>query len=67
MKKIGIVGIGDMGIGMAKNLLKNQFELTGFDLREDRQKEFAHSGGKQAVNCREVAGKSDAVFVMVLN
>jgi 3-hydroxyisobutyrate dehydrogenase-like beta-hydroxyacid dehydrogenase len=67
MKKIGIVGIGDMGIGMAKNLLKSEFELTGFDLRKDRLKEFAQSGGKQALNCRKVADNSDAVFVMVLN
>ena len=37
MKRVGIVGLGDMGIGLAKNLLKNGFELTGFDLREDRR------------------------------
>ena len=36
MKKVGLVGIGDMGIGMAKNILKNGFELTGYDLREER-------------------------------
>ena len=28
MKKVGIVGLGDMGIGMAKNLVKNGFELV---------------------------------------
>ena len=67
MKKIGVVGLGDMGIGLARNLLKNKFEVTGFDIREDRQKEFVQSGGKLAVDCREVADKSDAVFVMVLN
>ena len=67
MKKVGIVGLGDMGIGMAKNLLKNGFELTGFDLREERLKELADLGGKPAVNCMEVGENSDAVFVMVLN
>lgn len=67
MKKVGIVGLGDMGIGMANNLLKNGFELTGFDLREERLKEFVKSGGKAAVNCREVAENADVVFVMVLN
>jgi len=67
MKKIGIVGLGDMGIGLARNLLKNKFEVTGYDVQEERLNQFVQSGGKQAVNCREVADKSDAVFVMVLN
>jgi len=67
MKRIGIVGLGDMGIGMAKNLLKNGFELTGFDLRKERLKELAELGGKPAANCQEVATNSDTVFVMVLN
>ena len=38
MKKVGIVGLGDMGIGMASNILKTGFELTGFDLRAERRK-----------------------------
>ena len=67
MKKVGIVGLGDMGIGMAKNLVKNGFELTGYDLRENRLREFVQFGGKQAENCHSVAVSSDIVFVMVLN
>jgi len=67
MKNVGIIGLGDMGIGMARNLLKNGYELNGFDISEDRLKVFVQSGGKKAANCREVAEKSEAVFVMVLN
>ena len=67
MKKVGFVGLGDMGIGMAKNLLKNGFELSGYDVMEERMQAFAHLGGKPASNCREVAENSDTVFVMVLN
>ena len=67
MKKVGFVGLGDMGIGMANNLLINGFELTGYDLREEPLKELSRLGGKPATNCREVAEKSDTVFVMVLN
>ena len=67
MKKVGFVGLGNMGIGMAKNLLKNGFELTGYDLREERLKELSRLGGKPVANCREVAENSEAVFVMVLN
>jgi len=67
MKTVGVVGLGNMGIGMAKNLLKNGFELTGYDLREERLKELSRLGGKPAASCREVAENSEAVFVMVLN
>jgi 3-hydroxyisobutyrate dehydrogenase-like beta-hydroxyacid dehydrogenase len=67
MKKIGFVGLGDMGIGLTNNLLKKGFDLTGFDIREDRVNELIRQGGKKAQNCREVGQNSDAVFVMVLN
>ncbi|MFQ6116497.1 MAG: NAD(P)-dependent oxidoreductase, partial [bacterium] len=67
MRKVGFVGLGDMGMGMAKNLLKNGFELTGYDLREERLQELVQLGGKRATSCQQVAENSDAVFVMVLN
>ncbi|UCF99445.1 MAG: NAD(P)-dependent oxidoreductase [Spirochaetaceae bacterium] len=67
MKRVGIVGLGDMGIGLAKNLLKSGFDLTGFDIREDRRQQLVDLGGKAAGNCREVAAAAVAVFVMVLN
>ncbi len=67
MKKVGLIGLGDMGIGLAANILKNGFELTGFDLREKRLKMLSELGGKPASSPKEVAENSDAVFVMVLN
>ena len=67
MKKVGIVGLGDMGSGMAKNIMKNGFSLTGFDLSEARMTELKEVGGTAAGNCREVAENSDTIFVMVLN
>ena len=67
MKKIGFVGLGDMGIGLTKNLLNEGFELTGFDIRKERINEIIQQGGKPAQNCRDVGQNSDTVFVMVLN
>ena len=67
MRRVGIVGLGDMGMGMARNIIKAGFPLTGFDLREARLTELESIGGKAARSCREVGGSSDAVFVMVLN
>lgn len=67
MKRIGLIGLGDMGIGLAKNILKHGFELRGFDLRPERLAALAQLGGKPAASILEVAKNSDAVFVMVLN
>ena len=44
--EVGIVGIGDMGSGLAKNLLLNGFDVCGFDLSSDRMKNFTAMGGR---------------------
>jgi len=67
MKRVGIVGLGDMGSGMAKNILKRGFPLTGFDLDKARMAELKAAGGTPAGACRDVAENSDTIFVMVLN
>jgi 3-hydroxyisobutyrate dehydrogenase/putative dehydrogenase len=67
MKRVGVVGLGDMGSGLAKNLLKNGFEVTGLDLSEARMTSFREMGGKPAANAAEVGANAEAVFVMVMN
>jgi len=67
MKKIGVIGLGNMGIGLAQNLIKNGFEVTGFDLSEGRQKLLVNLGGAISSNIGELGKSVDAVFVMVLN
>ncbi len=67
MRRVGFVGLGDMGMGMAKNLIKAGFPLTGFDLRGTRLSELEQHGGSPAASCRAVGEQSDTVFVMVLN
>lgn len=67
MRRVGIVGLGDMGIGMARNIIKHGLPLTGFDLREDRLDELERAGGERAASCRAVGASSDVAFVMVLN
>ncbi len=67
MKKVGFVGLGDMGSGMTSNLLKQGFAVSGYDLQEERLTKLEEAGGKPAASCREVAENSDVVFVMVFN
>lgn len=67
MHKVGVIGLGDMGSGLAKNLMKNGFETWGFDIDEKRVKAFIDTGGKAAGSVSEMGGACDAVYVMVMN
>lgn len=65
--KTGVIGLGDMGSGIARNLIRNGFEVIGLDLSADRMAAFADMGGKPAASAAEVGANADAVFVMVMN
>ena len=67
MKRVGIVGLGDMGSGIAKNLIRAGYETSGYDLLEARLKALADMGGIRAESPAEAAKGSAAVFVMVMN
>ena len=67
MKRIGIIGLGDMGIGLAANIIKNDFELCGFDLQKERLDSLKKLGGQPLNTYSEIAENSDVVFIMVLN
>ena len=64
--KVGIVGMGDMGSGLAKNLLKHGFDVCGFDLSPARMTQFADMGGRPAADLADVARDARAVYVMVM-
>ncbi len=67
MKRVGVIGLGDMGSGLAKNLIKNGFTTIGLDLLEARMSAFEEMGGQLAQSAAEVGANSDAVYVMVMN
>lgn len=67
MKRVGIIGLGDMGIGMAKNIRQSGFELTGYDLRAERMQMLESLGGSAAHSPCEVGEEADTIFIMVLN
>ncbi len=66
MNRAGVIGLGDMGSGLAKNLIQQKFETTGFDLDQQRLEAFAAMGGCPAQDAAEVGRNADIVFVMVM-
>jgi len=65
MKKIGFIGIGLMGLPMAKNILKSGYNLTAFNRspkKTDLLKEF---GAETAKSLGELANNSDVIITML--
>ena len=64
--KIGFIGIGMMGHGMAKNLLAKGFPLT-FKVNQNRHNlaDLLGAGATEAKTCAECAQASDIVFISV--
>ena len=65
--KVGVVGLGDMGSGMAKNLIANGFAIYGVDRNLPKQQKLAEMGGTVVETATALGGLCDAVFVMVMN
>ena len=67
MTKVGVIGIGDMGSGLAKNLIAAGFDVHGRDLLPERMEAFAQMGGHPHGRPSQVGEDAVAVFVMVMN
>ena len=66
IKKVGFVGIGNMGFPMAGHLVKKGFDVTVYDSRPDVMKAFvAQHGGKAAATLVDAAHGADAVITML--
>ena len=63
--KVGFIGLGNMGITMARALAKIHVPLTVYDLRQEPIEELKSLGARGARSCREVAEASDVVISMV--
>jgi 3-hydroxyisobutyrate dehydrogenase len=65
MAKIGFIGLGNMGLPMAGNLVKKGHEVKGFDILEDNLTKAAQAGVKKVATAAEAAREVDFVVTMV--
>lgn len=63
--KIGFIGLGNMGLPMALNLIKAGHEVTGFDLVQSQLDSFAAAGGTVADNANATAKGADVLISML--
>ncbi|WP_226566778.1 2-hydroxy-3-oxopropionate reductase [Bacillus stratosphericus] len=64
-KRIGFIGLGIMGMPMAKNLLKHKYKVTVFDINQQVVDKLADAGANRASSSKEVAKNSDVVITML--
>ncbi len=67
MRTVGFVGLGAMGLPMARNLLQRQISVRGFDVRRAAVDVLAGSGGAAADSAAAAAHDADALLLMVVN
>jgi putative dehydrogenase len=65
--RIGVVGLGSMGLGMAGSLLLAGFKVTGCDVDPKAVQAFGAAGGQAAASPAQVAYTADIVVVVVVN
>ena len=65
--KVGFIGLGAMGFGMAASLCRAGFAVTGYDLREEALERLVERGGARALSPAEAARGARLLFVMVVN
>ncbi|MFC1949920.1 NAD(P)-dependent oxidoreductase [Chloroflexota bacterium] len=63
--KVGFIGLGNMGMIMARKLVENGLSVTVYDLRKEAVEEMKSLGAVAAKSCREVAETSDVIISMV--
>lgn len=65
MARIGFIGLGNMGLPMALNLLKAGHEVEGFDIDGDAVDRLKAAGGSGAASVRNAAARCDVLITML--
>ncbi|MDB5722940.1 MAG: mmsB [Alphaproteobacteria bacterium] len=65
MPRVGFIGLGNMGSGMAANLVKAGHEVRAFDLSEDALVRAEQNGCTRAASAVEAVEDAEAVVTML--
>jgi 3-hydroxyisobutyrate dehydrogenase len=65
MATIAFIGLGNMGLPMARNLLKAGHNVQAFDLSAASLDAIAEAGGQKAASAGDAAASADAVITML--
>jgi putative dehydrogenase len=63
--RIGIIGLGIMGMAYARNLIKAGYEVSGFDICKDQRKALDESGGFSVSGLGDIVEQSDIILIVL--
>jgi 3-hydroxyisobutyrate dehydrogenase len=65
MARIGFIGLGNMGLPMAANLIKAGHQVEGFDVSAPSIKRLVQAGGAAAASVKGASSRGDIVITML--
>jgi 3-hydroxyisobutyrate dehydrogenase len=65
--RVAFIGLGNMGLGMARNLLTAGIATTVFDVRSEPVRSAVAAGATAAASCADAAAHADVVCVAVFS
>jgi 3-hydroxyisobutyrate dehydrogenase len=65
--RVGVIGLGSIGLGIAKSLVAGGYEVVGVDLAKERRDAFESLGGETSRELADAARESECVFCVVVN
>lgn len=65
MARIGFIGLGNMGLPMAMNLIKAGHHVEGFDLNRDAVEKLVAAGGASMESAKVAASRAEVVITML--
>src|SRR5882672_1561927 len=65
MSRIGFIGLGNMGLPMAQNLIKAGHQVEGVDMSSVQTDKLRAAGGSVAETAKIVAARGDVVITML--
>lgn len=64
-EKLGFIGLGIMGKGMTRNLLKAGFDVTIWNRTPEKMEDFVEAGAHAAASPADLASRCDILFICV--
>jgi 3-hydroxyisobutyrate dehydrogenase len=65
MTRLGIIGLGAMGLALTERLRAGGLSVSGYDIKESAKPPFEEAGGQWAESLEALCGTTDTVLVLV--
>ena len=66
MLQVGFVGLGAMGLDMARSLVRAGLSVTAYDIRPEAVTAFVKAGGKGVNSAAEAVTGADVLVIVVV-